>query len=710
MAVLLCTLGGSWAVVPEIYGFVAPNVLDLYRHHPESQQIAEERRRLGLDGVDELWVVTTGGRTGEETAAQVATWWQRLGVPGALRIWRAEDTDGLDQVDECRRMRELIFRACFHATTRFRPDGVVLSLAGGRKTMSADLQQAGFVFGCAGLVHVVDRGPQLPDELRTAKPELFAHPLPGDLAAAIRPVLSGRGLRSPLVEAAGAGYVALQVDDFPLDVDGAADAPGLRWRADERWLVEEVDARQREASRILVGHLQSLLKTDHHLNWISLYRLPPARIDALRETTVAEKHREWLTTLPKPELHLHLGGILDVAAQHEVGRAVWDALSQAERGAACEAVAELCAGRAWPQDWAQRLRHGTARERAARAAAVLTRLSQDELEVRLWAGSHPRRALARSHPHGFAAFAEPGELSGSALLGHEAAVSEYARQAYRWLRRTGVRYAEIRGSPDKYLGGNGALFLRKFAEAVIHSAADAPGTDVRFIVILDRRLDDPRRVAESVAAAVDAKRALGEFLVGFDVAGDEQSAAGEEHFLALRGALEPAFAACLPITIHAGEGVPADRIWSAVYRLHAQRVGHGLTLGEHQELAERLRDRGIALELCPTSNIEVVGFRDPPIAETQGYPDYPLASYWRQLGLPVVVCTDNPGISRTDPANELIRASRMSCGLTLWEVLGMLRCGFAHAFASAATRDRLLSEVDSEIARAVDDLHGVRQG
>ena len=73
----------------------------------------------------------------------------------------------------------------------------------------------------------------------------------------------------------------------------------------------------------------------------------------------------------------------------------------------------------------------------------------------------------------------------------------------------------------------------------------------------------------------------------------------------------PAFEYCLPITIHAGEGEQAESIWQAAYHLHADRIGHGLTLNDNANLAQRFRDRNICLELCPTSNREVVGFYDP---------------------------------------------------------------------------------------------------
>ena len=41
-AILLCTLGLTWAVVPEILGFVAPERFDLYRDHPQRDRLRRE--------------------------------------------------------------------------------------------------------------------------------------------------------------------------------------------------------------------------------------------------------------------------------------------------------------------------------------------------------------------------------------------------------------------------------------------------------------------------------------------------------------------------------------------------------------------------------------------------------------------------------------------------------------------------------------------
>jgi len=138
---LICTLGGSWPVVPETYAFTNPGVLPLYRRLPGRRPPA----------VDEIWVVAT--TQGARWQAPLCRWAEALGI--ALRLWWPEGMDDLDSEADVRAMADLIHRLVHHAG-RDRPPPV-LGLAGGRKTMSADLQRAGQALGHSGLVHVLDR-------------------------------------------------------------------------------------------------------------------------------------------------------------------------------------------------------------------------------------------------------------------------------------------------------------------------------------------------------------------------------------------------------------------------------------------------------------------------------------------------------------------------------------------------------------------------
>lgn len=700
--ILLCTLGASWAVIPEIFGWLSPNVVDLYAHHPARAALDALRAHHRLHPPDELWVCTTEGAQTRASLTLLHEWWQRVGTPMPLRVWTAAGTDQLATQCECDHIRELTLRVTLLAAEQAGADGqLVLSLAGGRKTMSADLQGAGTLFGAQAWLHVVGPDP-LPavllartDEQKAAQPVLFAAPLAAEWAQAITPLVAGTGQRNELLDIALDGH-SINSAAFPLPL--AAPGQPCAWPlpAQGNSLQHELERRQRESSQLLGNYLAEVAQSEHLENWRSLYRLPPARIAGLRTTALTTAHTDWLTDLPKADLHRHLGGCLDLSAQRCAARAVWASLEDETRRLSLENLRAQLSRHEWPWDWPQRLRGP---QRCALTAALLLHASEAQLQHNLFDITEPRLAL-KTTARGFAAYERPGELSGSALLGHPAAIAPYAEAIVAQARAEGLVYLELRGSPHKYRADDPGSFLcelrhaletagARVAKAKAAQAFHAPR--IGFVWILDRRQRDS--LAAVVEGAVRAHAMLDGFLLGLDLAGDE----GTHNPADLAPDFVPAFAECIPLTIHAGEGESAENIWQAAYHLHADRIGHGLTLAQHPQLAARFRDRGICLELCPSSNREVVGFFDPAHAASRNLPRYPLRHFMNS-GLPMTLCTDNPGISRTTLTGEYLAAARMSeGGLTLWESLALVRQAFIHAFLPSAEREVMLKAVDQRI-------------
>lgn len=693
--ILLCTLGASWPVVPEVYALLAPAALPLYLHHTAARELDSLRHTWNLQAPDEIWICTTTGKETNHSVRLLRAWHALLPSPPTLRIWQAEGTDQLASGHECDVFRELLLRVCLHARDSAELGQLVLSLAGGRKTMSADLQWAGQLFGCQALIHVVARDqPSMP--LLGDDPTLFAGPLPVQLAEQLVPLVRGHCRRNDLLDVNMDGLGMVRPDRFPVPMPDPNSR--IAWSPPESLtLTAEILAREKAGSQLFGNFIQSLAKRETHENWRSLYRLPPQVIDRLHQTPIDESMRDWLRDLPKADLHRHVGGCLTLDDQRIVGQAVWDDLTSLEQTAATKQVKPLLDARTWPADWPLRLRAPV--PRAHCAAALLTLADNEQLEHNLYGWTMPRVALKTRHSCGFSAYERPGDLSGSALLCHPTAIEPYAARIVEGAVAEGLHYVELRGSPQKY--GDGLAFLRTFHSAIQlarNTIVPTARPTVRFIVIVDRRIaertDD---VAAVVQMAVQAKRVLPEFVVGLDLAGDE----GQSQPESLAHCFMAAFEHCLPLTIHAGEGEPAESIWQAAYHLHADRIGHGLTLSEHAPLANRVRDRAICLELCPTSNREVVGFRDPGVPESADCPEYPFQSLWN-AGTPLSVCTDNPGISRTTMAKELLTLARMTPGgLSCWDVLAILHQGFRFAFLPAVERAELIRLADAATYQTV---------
>jgi adenosine deaminase len=58
-------------------------------------------------------------------------------------------------------------------------------------------------------------------------------------------------------------------------------------------------------------------------------------------------------------------------------------------------------------------------------------------------------------------------------------------------------------------------------------------------------------------------------------------------------------------TIHAGEEGPADYVRQALDACHVERIDHGYTATTDSELVRRLAEEGIALTMCPLSNLRL---------------------------------------------------------------------------------------------------------
>lgn len=710
--ILLCTLGASWAVIPEVLGWLAPGVVDLYAHHPQRAQLDALRQRHHLRPPTELWVCTTQGSQTQDSLQQLHQWWFMLGFPMPLRIWTAQGTDQLATQAECAHIRELTLRVALLAAERCAPGGaaqtgqggqLVLSLAGGRKTMSADMQTAGNLFGAAACLHVVGPDP-LPAALtgrtpadKASLPGLLARPLSADLAAAIMPLVASTGQRDELLDIPLDGQVVCS-PRFPVPMPAPNVTCAWPAPAQSDSLHHEITRRQQASSQLLGNFLAAIAQTERHENWRSLYCLPPATIQRLRQTPLGPAHLPWLTALPKADLHRHIGGALSLDAQRTVAQVIWQGIDDENKTFRLNDINSLLPVNEWPWAWTQPL-HGP--HRAELSAALLLHASTAQLQHNLWGVTEPRVALKTRHPQGFAAYERPGELSGSALLGHPAALVPYAHALVQQAREEGLAYVELRGSPHKYRPHDPAAWLAELQHALHAAGAQTQATHtvqpgqaplrIGFIWILDRRQLD--RLPAVVQQAVAAHAKFKGFLLGLDLAGDE----GTHNPAQLAPGFLPAFEACFPLTIHAGEGESAHHIWQASYHLHADRIGHGLTLAEHPELAARFRDRGMCLELCPTSNREVVGFADPGQPGTQGLPTYPLRTFL-DAGLAVALCTDNPGISRTTLPDEFLTAARMTPGgLSQWETLALIRQGFVHAFLPSTEREALLKHCDERV-------------
>jgi aminodeoxyfutalosine deaminase len=103
------------------------------------------------------------------------------------------------------------------------------------------------------------------------------------------------------------------------------------------------------------------------------------------------------------------------------------------------------------------------------------------------------------------------------------------------------------------------------------------------------------------------------------------------------------------------------------------------------ELLALLADRGIALEVCPTSNLRTGAVRS--------LDEHPLPTLLA-AGVPVTLATDDPGMFHTDLDAEY-RLCHELFGLGIPELAEIARTGARAAFCAPELRDRILAEIDA---------------
>lgn len=176
----------------------------------------------------------------------------------------------------------------------------------------------------------------------------------------------------------------------------------------------------------------------------------------------------------------------------------------------------------------------------------------------------------------------------------------------------------------------------------------------------------------------------GRGVCGFDIAGAEAGNPVTDHVAAFRRSS----AAGLPITIHAGEGFGAASIRQALEVGNADRIGHGTRLHEDPDLLETIRDRGVVLEVCLTSNVQT--------RVTSSYARHPLRRYFDE-GIGVSLGTDNRLMSGVTLTREYEHA-RDALGFSWLELLTVARTGLEHAFLSTEVRQTLLERFEAGVA------------
>lgn len=249
------------------------------------------------------------------------------------------------------------------------------------------------------------------------------------------------------------------------------------------------------------------------------------------------------------------------------------------------------------------------------------------------------------------------------------------RAAYELVRGVaaeGVRYIEVRFAP--MLSTDKGLSCAEVIESVVaglHEAGKKYGVYASAIVCAMRHHSSEQNI-EMLRAA---RTFVGKGVCALDLAGDES--AFPTHLF--RELFMQAKEWGIPFTIHSGECGSADNIREAI-ELGAKRLGHGIALWKSPELRALCKERGIGVEMCPTSNLQTKAVDSLEL--------YPLQQFLDE-GLLVSIHTDNRTVSGTNLKREQ--------SYFLKEVLDKCTVNAIQtAFASDEIKQQLMEEFNME--------------
>ncbi|WP_028862866.1 adenosine deaminase [Psychromonas aquimarina] len=236
-----------------------------------------------------------------------------------------------------------------------------------------------------------------------------------------------------------------------------------------------------------------------------------------------------------------------------------------------------------------------------------------------------------------------------------------------------VKYLEVRFGP--LLHQEQGLTLDQIIGSAVKGMKKAEQMyDIKGNYILSLLRHMPK---ETIKGVVDAgEKYLQDGVAAFDLAGGEADGFCHEFIPYAQYAADKGYR----ITIHAGEQGSGQNVHDAVSLLGAERVGHGIHITGHAEAYDLVKDKEVALETCPSSNVQTKA--------VDNLSSHPLKAFYKD-GILVTINTDNRTVSNTTMTDE-VRKVMEEFDLSREDYFNIYKISVEHAFASQEVKQHLL--------------------
>ena len=261
------------------------------------------------------------------------------------------------------------------------------------------------------------------------------------------------------------------------------------------------------------------------------------------------------------------------------------------------------------------------------------------------------------------------ELIQSSPIAVERSVHGAIGGAYR---SQGITTLELRFNPMKRNRG-GERDLDHIILAAIRGLDRAASSTRRCAAGLILMMDRTFSHRQNEVIVEKAIRWASRGIIGIDIAGPRPG--GERYdYTQVAPMVETARAAGLGVTIHVGEEgeTGAEELGEVVESLRPDRIGHGILAAGDPELMRALRDAGVVLEICPTSNLLTKALADERAVRDT-------FRTFVEHGVAFTIATDGPEMMRTHLRDELELLERIGA-LTADELAEANRRGHEASF------------------------------
>ena len=236
------------------------------------------------------------------------------------------------------------------------------------------------------------------------------------------------------------------------------------------------------------------------------------------------------------------------------------------------------------------------------------------------------------------------ELIQSSPLAVERSVYEVIGGAYR---KNNITTMELRFNPMKRnRGGEQDLdhIIAAATRGMDRATLEYP-VKPGLIFCLDRAF--PFELNEIIAEKAIAWRDRG--VVGIDIAGPESVTFRVADYRRLFRRVRQYG---LGITVHTGESGPVEEVARVIELLEPDRIGHGVKSAYDPRVMAMIRDRGIVLEICPTSNLNT--------RVVSGWEEFRwIFDTFRRNEVRFTINTDGPEMLKTYIRDELAQLGRL---------------------------------------------------